>query len=114
MILTGIATTIGASVFTSGAAVAIIQAMANRGTRKNDEAKGLHGMTREFMEDMRKDNRELNRTLLAVKNALISLTETLDEILPHIRGITNVQLLELRRANRAAKLATFTTLPDTN
>lgn len=114
MMLTGLITTIGASAFTSGAAVAAIQTWASRGTRKSDEAKGLHGMTREFMEDMRKDNRELNRTLLAVKNALISLTETLDEVLPHIRGITNVQLQELRRANRAAKVAAFTVPPDAN
>jgi ribosomal protein L10 len=88
--------------------------MASRGTKRAEEAKGLHGMTREFMEDMRKDNRDLSRTILAVKNALISLTETLDEILPHIKGITNVQLLELRRANRAAKLAAYAQLPDTN
>lgn len=113
MILTGIITTVGASAFTSGAVVAGIQAIASRGTKRAEEAKGLHGMTREFMEDVRKNNRDLNRTLLAVKSALLSLTETLDEILPHIRGISNVQLLELRRANRAAKLAAFTA-PEAN
>lgn len=50
-------------------------------------------------------NVQLNEEVKNLKHVITILTDTLDEILPHISGLSTAQLRRLRDANTIAKLS---------
>lgn len=91
----------GAGALFGGAVTRTVDFVLTRSQRRHDAASQLA--------DIASTVTELNQTLLnevaVLKKAILVLTDTVDEILPHIKGLTAEQRTRLRDANNAAKLA---------
>jgi hypothetical protein len=88
----------------SGAVTAAIQAFVMRRSRQVDISAKLSEMADTVIRRVEADNTRLRRELMSVKAALGELTDTLDQMLPHLQGLTEDQLYTLRLACRTAKL----------
>lgn len=88
-----------------GIIVKVIDIFVGRNNRKIDAAKALTEATIHFTAAVSELNVNLHKEISVLKNAILSLTDAVDEILPHIEGLTPLQRERLRNANNAAKLA---------
>lgn len=81
-----------------------IEAVMGRQNRKADAAKALTDATTQFTKAVTELNINLHKEIVLLKRAILTLTDTVDEILPFIEGLTDEQRKRLRDANNAAKL----------
>lgn len=91
----------------SGIVIAVYQGVIGRGGRRADEAKALTDIGRGFLSEAQKDNKALRLELRGVKDALLTLTDLLDETLPFTAGIPDEHLRAIRLACRVAQRAVF-------
>jgi hypothetical protein len=82
-----------------------IDAVVGRNNRKADAAKALTEAEMQFTEAVSQLNVNLHKEISVLRQAILSLTDAVDEILPHIEGLTDIQRERLRAVNNAAKLA---------
>lgn len=88
----------------SGVIIAVLSGLFSRGKQKADAAKSLTDATSAFTHAVTELNVSLREEIRLLKNAIISLTDVVDEIVPHI-GLDDIQRQRLKAANNAAKLA---------
>lgn len=84
-----------------GGGVAIINNLFRRSRERADVAKTLADAAAVVGEL----NLTLNREIADLKRVVAILTDAIDEILPHIEGLSPEQLKRLKDANTTAKLA---------
>lgn len=74
--------------------------------RQLDEADILSRLSSALREEIRTENRGLRKDIQTMKDAMVHLTDVLDELFPSITGLTDDQRNLLRQAANQAKLAT--------
>lgn len=73
---------------------------------KAEEAELLTRLSAAIREEMREDNKELRIRLDGIADAIMGLTDMLDELFPKISGLTVEEREALRHRINAAKKAT--------
>lgn len=89
----------------SGLLAVFLKWLEVRQSKPVNELVNLAEVQRQIREEVRVENAGLREDIAAVKAALISLTDVIDEILPGVQGLTAEQQDRLRRANNTAKMA---------
>lgn len=74
--------------------------------RQLDEADILSRLSSEIREEIRTENSGLRKDIRTMKDAMVHLTDVLDELFPSITGLTEAQRNILRQAANQARLAT--------
>ncbi len=82
----------------------VIDSVTTRAGRRADAAKALTEATTNFTAAVTELNINLHKEITLLKQAILTLTDTVDEILPYIQGLTDEQRKRLRDANNQAKL----------
>lgn len=95
----------GGGALIGGIIIKIIELLAGRGKANADSAKALTDAATTFTAGVTQLNINLHKELILLKRAIITLTDTVDEILPYIEGLTPEQRKRLMDATIAAKLA---------
>lgn len=90
--------------FAGGGAAALINNMFTRGTQKADAAKALTEATIGFTEAVTSLNTSMRDEVVSLKRAIMTLTDAVDAIIPHIQGLSVEQKRVLIEANNMAKL----------
>jgi hypothetical protein len=87
-----------------GVLVAVINGIFNRGGKRADAAKALIEANQGFTTVVSAQYQAVHKELWDLKMVVITLTDTIDEILPKIEGISTEDRLRLRKAYLDAKL----------
>lgn len=88
-----------------GVLVALINGVFNRGGKRADAAKALIEANQGFTTTVTSQYERLHEEMVEMKRVVIALTDTIDEILPELNGVSPATVKRLRDANTAAKLA---------
>lgn len=95
----------GGGAVLGGGFTKLLDHILSRRDRKVDQAEALTKATIQFTDAVTELNTNLHKEIRVLKEAIICLTNAVDEILPHVEGLTDLQRKRLLDANNAAKLS---------
>lgn len=88
-----------------GVLIAVINGVFSRGGKRADAAKALIEANQGFTNTVSAQYQAVHRELVELKIVVIKLTDTIDEIMPKIEGLSPDDKRRLREAYAAVKLA---------
>ena len=95
----------GGGAVIGGIVTKVVEYILSRETRRVDSAQAVTDMTIDVLRAVAAMNNELQTQIAQLRQAIIVLTDAVDEILPHVTGLSEEQRTRLQEANNAAEMS---------